>query len=510
MSTLRRAMGNTAVMLVAQVITWTATLITTGVLASRLGADDFGALFLAMSFALLFMVLVEFGLNQQLVRAIARDRDLAGPYMVNAVAIKLVLALVAYLAILVIINLLRYSDEARLVIAVYCLILAFNGLSTTFTSVYQATQHVTYAAIGTIIEKVLVCILAIVLLWQGYGVVTMAAVFVVGSAASALWQGIFLQRVASARLRLDRSVISTLVRNAIPFFAFWVLGSLYYRLDTILLSKLTTSAVLGWYGAAYRLFDTLVFLPNIVASAILFPILAQLSTQSRPTLQRAMAKGLDIILILGVPISVGLFVLAEPIIHFIYRQPDYVNAVPALQWLAIGLILLYVNSILGVTLVSLNHERKLTLVAGMALVFNLVLNLALIPPFQHVGAAATTAATEGLILVYLLAVTPRDLLTRSTLTVLAKAFLASAAMALALIALRDQSLALLIPVGIAVYALVGLLVRLVPPEDFRLIAAALRRRTTNDEGSENIVHRQPALSVANGSVVRSEPEESQV
>ena len=40
----------------------------------------FGTLYLAMSFSLLFSVLVEFGLNQQLVRAIARDRELAGPY----------------------------------------------------------------------------------------------------------------------------------------------------------------------------------------------------------------------------------------------------------------------------------------------------------------------------------------------------------------------------------------------------------------------------------------------
>ena len=148
------------------------------------------------------------------------------------------------------------------------------------------------------------------------------------------------------------------MRNAIPFFAYWVLGSLYYRLDTILLSKLASAAVLGWYGAAYRLFDTLVFLPSIVASAILFPILAQLSTQSRPSLRRAMAKGLDIILIVGMPISVGLFTLAEPIIRFIYRKPEFVNAVPALQWLAVGLLLLYVNSILSVTLVSLNEERK--------------------------------------------------------------------------------------------------------------------------------------------------------
>jgi O-antigen/teichoic acid export membrane protein len=276
------------------------------------------------------------------------------------------------------------------------------------------------------------------------------------------------------------------VRNAIPFFAFWVLGSLYYRLDTILLSKLTSAAVLGWYGAAYRLFDTLVFLPNIVASAVLFPILAMLSTQSRPALRRAMGKGLDIILIVGVPISVGLLVLADPIIRLIYRQPDFVHAVPALQWLAVGLLLLYVNSILAVTVVSLNQERKMTLVAGLALVFNLVLNLVLIPPFQQVGAAFTTTATEGFILAYLLVVMPHDLLARSTLTVLAKTGVAAAAMALVLVAMPSilgvQSLILLIPLGAAVYALVGIALRLVPPEDYRLIGAALRRRRTMDEG----------------------------
>jgi O-antigen/teichoic acid export membrane protein len=141
-----------------------------------------------------------------------------------------------------------------------------------------------------------------------------------------------------------------------------------------------------------------------------------------------------------------------------------------------GLLLLYVNSILSVTLVSLNEERKLTLLAGLALVLNLGLNLALIPRFQHVGAAATTAATEAFILAYLLAVMPRDLLARATLGVLAKAGVASVAMALVLAALNGQSLGLLIPLGAAVYAIVGVALRLVPPEDFRLIRGAIGRR----------------------------------
>jgi O-antigen/teichoic acid export membrane protein len=463
-------------MLVAQLITWSATLVTTAVLGSWLGAAGFGTLYLAMSFSLLFSVLVEFGLNQQLVRAIARDPSLAGPYLVNALAIKLVLAVVAYLIILALIYVLGYDEEAGRVIAAFSLILIFNGLSTTFTAVYQGTQRVVYAAVGTIIEKVLVSILVIVLLWLGFGVITMAFVFVAGSAASALWQGLCLRRVAKIELRLDRAVIRTLVRSAIPFFAYWVLGSLYYRLDTILLSKMTDETVVGWYGAAYRLFDTFVFLPSIVASAILFPILSQLSAHSRPALRRAMGKGLDIILIVGVPLSVGLLVLAEPIIRLIYRQQEFVNAIPALQWLAVGLLLLYVNSILGVTVVSLNEERKLTLAAGLALVLNLGLNLILIPRFEHIGAAATTVATEGFILAYLLAVMPRDLLERSTLVVFLKAGVASAAMALVLIAMHGQSLGLLVPLGAGVYALVGIALRLVPPDDFRLIGTALGRR----------------------------------
>ena len=79
MSLLRRALGNTAIMLVAQLITWSATLVTTAVLGARLGVDAFGTLYLAMSFGLLFSVLVEFGLNQQLVRAVARDPTWRAP-----------------------------------------------------------------------------------------------------------------------------------------------------------------------------------------------------------------------------------------------------------------------------------------------------------------------------------------------------------------------------------------------------------------------------------------------
>ena len=120
-----------------------------------------------MSFSLLFGVLVEFGLNQQLVRAIARDQGLAGSVPGQCTGNQTCTGGRCLRGILVLIDVLGYSAEAGWVIAIYCLILALNAVSTTFTAVYQGTQHVVYAAVGSIIEKVLVCALAITLLWLG-------------------------------------------------------------------------------------------------------------------------------------------------------------------------------------------------------------------------------------------------------------------------------------------------------------------------------------------------------
>jgi O-antigen/teichoic acid export membrane protein len=151
-------------------------------------------------------------------------------------------------------------------------------------------------------------------------------------------------------------------------------------------------------------------------------------------------------------------------------------AVPALRLLAIGLFFLYVNSVLAVTLVSLNQERKLTIVAGLATVVNLGLNWLLIPHFQHLAAAAVTAFTEVLIFSYLCLRMPRGLLARTTPIVLVKSGIAAVAMTIVLEVLAGQHLLVLIPIGGVTYCVSGLVLRIVPPEDVRRFRQAFGAR----------------------------------
>ena len=90
----------------------------------------------------------------------------------------------------------------------------------------------------------------------------MAAVFAAGAALGALWRTVFLRRMVRPLLALDRAQLRPLMAGALPYFVYWLLSAVYFRIDTVLLSILSTANVVGWYGAAYKLFDTLGFLPS--------------------------------------------------------------------------------------------------------------------------------------------------------------------------------------------------------------------------------------------------------
>ncbi len=100
----------------------------------------------------------------------------------------------------------------------------------------------------------------------------------------------------------------------------------------------------------------------------------------------------------------------------------------------------------------------------------------LLPPFQHVGAAAVKTIIEVFILGYLMLNVPRDMLTGTSVSILAKASVASAAMCGALYALRSQHLLLLVLAGAATYVIAGFALRLVPERDLRAFREALAVR----------------------------------
>lgn len=487
MTRLRRVTNNTVISLVGQLVTWISTLLLTVAYGRFLGDVKFGELFLAITYVSLVGFPLEFCFNQQVTRDVAQEPAKTLCYFSNVLIMKVVLWLILYCIILLLCWPLGYPSEERVLVAICGITLLGTAVSNIFRALHYASERVIFPVVGSILEKAPVALVGILLLQYGAGVQAMAFVLLGGAIASAIWQAWWFFALEGIRFDLDLKLIRSLIGTSIPFLVYGVLGVIYYRLDTILLSLMANTAVVGWYNAAYRLFDTLSFIPNLVVSAILYPIFAKFSVTSQDNLKMAIEKSTNFLLFCGIPITTGLIVTAPNIIGFLYHRPEFSHSIIVLQALAPGLFFLYINSILCSILMSTRQERKMTIMAAIALVFNLVLNLILIPRYEQVGAALVTSLTELLLLCIAVVFIPRQLLPLASTRVGLKALTASFVMTLAIWLLsvfHILNIFAILLIATLTYFGIATLLRIIPREDVLALYCAIRRKTAHTLPSE--------------------------
>ncbi len=486
MNKLRSVVNNTIISLAGQGVTWISTLMLTIAYGHFLGEVKFGELYFATSYILLIASPLEFSFNQQIIRDVSQEPEKALSYFSNTLILKLILWLVLYVLALTAVHLLGYTPEEQLLVAICGLTLLSTAISSIVRSLHYSFEHVLHPVIATIIEKGISALVGFVLLKYGAGVQVMVIVLLGGSIAGAVWQTIWLFRLIGFSFTLDFALMRKLVQAGIPFLVYGMLLVIYGRIDTFLLSLMTSAEVVGWYGASYRLFDTLLFLPALIVNPIMYPIFSKYSNTSEEGLKQAIEKCTNFLLFFAIPMTTGLIVIAPNIIGFLYQRPEYVHSILSLQMLAPGIIFLYLNTVLTSIIICIKQEKKIMIMALIALVFNLGLNLLLIPRYQHVATALVTTLTEILLFGLAMIFIPRRLLPWRSLILGLKATFASVVMAAALLALRtlNANLLELLPVAIIAYFGTALLIRTIPQEDLRSLLNVFQRKFQGEPALE--------------------------
>ncbi len=476
MNRFRRIINNTIISFLGQAVNWTSTLLLTIAYGHFLGAFKFGELYFAVNFIALIGFPVNSGFDRQTIRDVAQKPDKAAAYLSNMLLIRLGTWFIIYALVLLASWLLGYSPEVRILVAICGFDLLWNALASTFASQHYALERTLFPVVGNILEKGLSALIGILLLSAGAGVQTMAAVLVVGSLINGVWQAAWYFRLVRAKFAIDLALIRIIVRKNIPFFINGMLLTSYSSIDTVLLSLMTNSAVVGWYGAANRLFDTMSFLPAIVITTIMSPIFSKLSLVSDADLKLAAEKSVNFLLFCGIPIATAMIVAAPNIIRFLYERNEFAPSILVLQIAAPSVVFVYINYALTYTILSKKQDRKLPITSGIALAFNLGLNLVLILLYQQVGAAVASTLTEALVCCTFIVFIPRQLMPFGSLRVALKALIASLVMALAILPVHTLHIFIIIPIAILVYLGVSVLIGVIPREDYQAVYRAIRRK----------------------------------
>ena len=420
-------------------------------IAKHLGSTDFGKLSFALAFTLVAGLLSDFGIKTYILREVAKDKSNLDTYLGNTLLIKSVFALINFILIFIIINILNYPSETVSVIYILSLSIIANSFTLLGNFIFRALAKTKYELLVSFVGRVFFLCLSLLCILFNLGLIPISLAFLGGNIISFLlcWIIIF-KKFSRPKLEINFALWKLILKNSFPFVMTEIFTEIYFRIDLIMLSMMKGDTVVGFYNAAYQLIEGLAkLIPSSFMGALL-PILSYYFISSEESFKNYLQKGFEILIILALPLTIGLFMLSERFTLLIYGK-EFFPSIKALQILSTSLIFIFINSLLGTALTSINKQHLWTIGAGICMVVNIVLNFILIPPFSYVGSSYATVITEGVLFLSGIWFLKQYISVPFNYLLLGKVLIGCLVMSVLIYNLKFISLPLLIPVGIVTY-----------------------------------------------------------
>ena len=447
-----------------------------------LGPERNGEYAFATNLLTYFAATVDFGLGTVLTRDIARrDADLR-PLFGAALIIRLRLVVLSVPLMIGLALIYWASGSISSLTVVTVTVLAIGLLPTAigqaFASIYGAWERMDRRAIVAAGTSALTVGLGLLLLGLGTGVLGLAIAGFVSGIASLLTLARPIGFDLLPASLHNRAPMRPLLLSGLPLMLNGLLATAFIQADVLILQALQGTLVVGHYNAAFKFINALILVPAALVLAA-FPLMAR-AAHDPEALAKWITRVWRILASLAAPAVVLIFVHSESIVGTLLGKqflPLTAHALAILIWF---LPLSYLNGTLQYVVIARDRQWWLTPAFLVTTAFNVGTNIALVPTFGFRAAAATTIASEVVLLTMLLWLLRRESWLPRIVEPAARPALASVSIALVTWLLRDVSWILAAATGLAAYTSVLIATGGIPRSHFDLARVIKNRWTSNE------------------------------
>lgn len=424
--------------------------------ARYLGVEGFGVLSFGLAFTGIFAIVSDIGLNTLFTREAARDKSLTKKYLGNIAGIKIILVIIMVGIIALVANMMSYPPQTIRVIYLLTLFIIFSAFTGLFNSVFQVYEQMEYQSIGEVLNSVIMLAGILYAIKNGFDTLGFAKIYVIASFIVLLYSiTICIWKFVLPKIEIDLNVWKLVFKEALPFGLTASFGIIYTYADSVILYSLQGDTVVGWYNAAYRLIQYLIFVPIVINIAV-FPAMSRFYVSSESSLKLIYEKYSKLMIVIAIPMGLGTTVLAGDIIHLIYRN-DYDQSIIALQLLIWTSVLTFAGAAFVRLLESTNKQRVITKLSAICMVVNIALNLMLIPVYSYIGASIAILVTQFILFVGVLILSYKfgyGIEVEKVKKELSKVLIASIAMVAFILIFINQNVLFLIASSAVIYLIV--------------------------------------------------------
>lgn len=197
------------------------------------------------------------------------------------------------------------------------------------------------------------------------------------------------------RIRLTRNInLKRHFKPLLTFFSSNLTTTVFVNSDQTMLGLMCGDYYVGVYAIAVKVYNVL---KNIFTSIlfVVIPRVCVLDGQGKEEARNRLSEmTLKAILVLVLPMSIGIFAIADKAVYIV-AGAEYIEGTSALRILAVSVFAASLASyVTYIHIVPGGYDKLLLLGSSISAGINVVLNVFMIPLWQHNGAAFTTLVSE--------------------------------------------------------------------------------------------------------------------
>lgn len=368
---------------------------------NTVGAEQYGFYFALFNFSLILNILLDLGITNYNSRNIAQHNHLLNKHFSNIINLRILLGLIYFAISMFMAWLWNYNwDQLKLL-----LILVFNQFLASFIMYLRsnlAGLHLFKTdSIISVLDRALMILICSVLLWghitqTPFQIKWFAMAQTAAYAITALVAFILvLYRSGKISLRFDGFFSMAILKKSYPYALLTLLMAFYNRIDSVMLERLLPdgSKHAGIYAQAFRILDAAAMF-SLLFAGLLLPIFSKMIKQ-KEAVGQLVKLSLVLIVTPAIIVSATSIFYNNQIMELLYHCHVESSAL-IFAVLMLGYIPISITYIFGTLLTANGSLRALNIMAFSGMVFNVILNLILIPKYQAMGAAVTSLLTQSI------------------------------------------------------------------------------------------------------------------
>jgi O-antigen/teichoic acid export membrane protein len=361
------------------------------VMTNSLGLRGYGVYATIYAFVTTFSILTELGVNSIGIREIAKSPDNAQEIISHNLGLRMTLSVFA-IPVIFLIGILLYphaSSDLRFGILLLSVYLIFDAASSTASAYFSAKVRNEIPATLAVIRQIVFMVIVIGVAFLGWGLYGFLLAFIVSTAISAsltLW---IMHKTLSAAPKFKLRIWRNFMKMSISVGVLTIIGTIYLKADSILLSVMKGTTAVGIYNVAYSLINVFIYFSGFLMGALI----PSIATASAHELKNIIQKAFHVMGVFAFLVLVGGVVVRKDAVILV-SNVHFAEASMPFAILALATVFSYFFTIFSFASTALNKHHKMIYISVTTLFLNIGINLLVIPKFGLIGAAWATVLSE--------------------------------------------------------------------------------------------------------------------